>query len=98
MASIIIFLLVLATAWGAYRAARRQGVWSNKQFVLVLLSALALVAVVMLPLQLLPQSTIDAHQGAVLATLILAILGGVVLITIVADKYRKRPSPPPRAP
>jgi uncharacterized BrkB/YihY/UPF0761 family membrane protein len=86
----IITLLVLACGWQAYRTAKQKGIWSNKQFFMILGCAAVLCAVITAPFYLVSPQTIDAHQGLFLGVMIGAIFVGVIFITILANRWRKR--------
>jgi H+/Cl- antiporter ClcA len=90
MVAAIIVLLSLGVAAGAYLRAREEGTWSNKQFLAVLLLGLGVAAVGSLPLALAPWSTVDAHQGLFVTLQLATILAGVIVITIYANRWRRR--------
>ena len=76
MIPLIITLLILGTGWQAYRKARRDGTWSNKQFLVTLLGVLAIAAVISLPIMLVPAKTAQAHEGFFVVSLLLVIALG----------------------
>src|ERR1700693_6228369 len=90
MISFIITLLVVWSGWQAYRKARQAGTWSNKQFLLTLLAALGLCAVISFPIIFISPKTMQAHEGLAVASILLAIAVGVTVITIYANRWRKR--------
>jgi hypothetical protein len=90
MIPLIVTLLVLWSGWRAYRNARRDGTWSNKQFLVTLLGALGLCAVISFPMIFVSPSTMQAHQGLSIASILLAIAVGVTWLTIYANRWRKR--------
>src|SRR5713226_5891903 len=90
MIPVIVLLLVLGCGWRAYRNARRDGTWSNKQFLVTLLAALGLCAVISFPIIFISPSTMQAHEGLAIASILLAIFVGVTLITIYANRWKKR--------
>jgi peptidoglycan biosynthesis protein MviN/MurJ (putative lipid II flippase) len=90
MASVIITLMVLWIAWEAYRSSRRAGTWSTKQFLKILLAAVALCAAVSLPMIFVSPATLQAHEGLALASILVAIFAGVIVITIYAKRWKKR--------
>jgi len=90
MSSVVVFLLVLGCGWRAYRDALRDGTWSNKQFLLTLLAAFGLCAVVSLPFFLISPETMQAHEGLAITSIVAAIFAGVTVITIYSNRWRKR--------
>jgi hypothetical protein len=90
MLQVIVVALVLLGALGVYQRAKQNGIWSNKQFFVVLLAALALFFAVSAPLIFLSPATLDAHPGLVMGGMLLVIFAGVLLITIYANRWKKR--------
>jgi len=90
MFSAIVVLIILACGWQSYRKARRNGSWSNRQFFLTLLAALAIGVLIPLPFFLLSPETVQAHEGLVLVSMLTLILAGVTLIAVYSNRWRKR--------
>jgi magnesium-transporting ATPase (P-type) len=90
MVPAIVTLLILWCGWRAYRNARRDGTWSNKQFLVALLGALGLCAVILFPIIFISPMTMEAHEGLALVSILLAIFVGVTLLTIYLNRWRKR--------
>jgi len=91
MIPFVITLLILGAGWQAYVKARRDGTWFNKQFLITMLGALAVCAAISLGILLIMRSeTTQKHEGLSLAIIFLAIAAGVTLITIYANRWKKR--------
>ncbi len=87
---VIIFLMVVGSGWRAYRKARRDGTWSNKLFFGALFGALGLCAVIAFPIVFISPATMQAHKGLAIFSILSAIAVGVTVITIYANRWRKR--------
>jgi hypothetical protein len=89
MSSLVIVLFVLWAGWQAYWSAKKAGVWSTKVFLGVLLGAAVLIALISVPIYLIPPATMQAHFGLALTGILSAIGAGVVVITIYANRWWK---------
>jgi protein-S-isoprenylcysteine O-methyltransferase Ste14 len=90
MSYFIITVLVLWTGWRAYANARREGTWSNKKFLLALLVALGLTAVILLPVIVLPMSTLQSHEGLYIGSLLVVIAVAETLYILNKSRWKKR--------
>jgi len=90
MGSLVTILFVLWVGWKAYIGAKATGTWSNKVFFGILGVTVVLIGLIMLPIVLIPMSTLQAHFGLTLFGLLFAITVVVVEVTIYANRWWKR--------
>jgi hypothetical protein len=90
MTWLLFTLFVLWVGWKAYIGAKAAGTWSNKVFFGILGGSAVLIAIIAVPINLIPQSTLQAHFGLTLFILLFVITAGVVEITIYANRWWKR--------
>jgi hypothetical protein len=89
MGSLVIVLFVLWAGWRAYWGAKKAGVWSTKVFLGVLLGIAVLIALISIPIYLIPPAAMQAHIGLALTGILSAIGAGVVVITIYTNRWWK---------
>jgi membrane-bound ClpP family serine protease len=89
MSWLIITPLILWVGWKAYAGAKATGTWSNKVFFGVLLGIAMLVALIMIPIFLIPPATMQAHVGIAVIAILAVITAGVFVITIYANRWWK---------
>jgi len=80
-------------AWGlvsTLSAARLDPGWSVAHFLALLGMVAGVVALVTLPWFLLSAETLDAHQGLAIGSILGGLLVGVIGITIVSNRWRRR--------
>ncbi len=90
MTWLLLTLFVLWVGWKAYLGAKATGTWSNKVFFGILGAVAVLGVIIAVPINLIPQSTMQAHFGLTLSILLFVITVGVVEITIYANRWWKR--------
>ncbi|HUJ32680.1 MAG TPA: hypothetical protein VLY23_15470 [Candidatus Acidoferrum sp.] len=90
MAAFLLVLLALAVAFHFWAKARLEGTWTTARFLALVFGALALAAIVSLPVMLVSPSTLQAHEGLAIALMLVAITAGVVLLAVCANRWKKR--------
>ncbi len=89
MSWLIITPLILWIGFKAYAGAKASGTWSNKVFLGVMLGVAVVVALISIPIFLIPQATMQAHFGIAMTAFFVVIGGGVTVITIYANRWWK---------
>lgn len=87
---LIMSLMVVGIGWQAYRKARRDETWSNKQFFGVFLGTLGLCAVIAFLIVFISPAKMQAHEGLAIFSILLSIAVGIIVLTLYANRWRKR--------
>jgi hypothetical protein len=91
MTWILTLLLILWSAWNAYKHAHQNGTWSTSRFIKLLISAWVACAILALIIVFAFRSEImQAHEVLSMCVILLACLGIVVLITVFAKRLGAR--------